>query len=174
MQHHDVFGFGHEPHEGSPCDLADRALERTSVTDRVGRHECHLVLAESGFGRDSHQCGLTSFIDRTVRRDDLHEDEQGLGGPQIHQDEVGKLRPGSIAMTDCLRQSVIACHDLVAALAQPDDAGLLEESRREFLHHRLGDHRAWAPHGLVEYEQEGEGTVVFVGAIGGSARGVST
>ena len=94
MQHHDVLRFRHKPCERSPRELADRAFERASVTVRIGRHDCHLVLAESGFDHDPHQCGLTSFIDRTVRSHDLHEDEQRLNGPKIHQDAIGQVAAG--------------------------------------------------------------------------------
>ena len=48
MQHHDVVRFRHEPREGAPRQLADRAFERSIVPIRIGRHECHLALAEAG------------------------------------------------------------------------------------------------------------------------------
>ena len=73
---------------------------------------------------------MACFIDRTIGRHDLHENQQRLSRSEIHQDEIGQIAAGVDREADCLRQSVIACHHLIAALAQPDDAGLLEKGKR--------------------------------------------
>src|SRR3546814_13868048 len=72
--------------------------------------------------------------DRAVARHQLHEDEQWFLQSEIDQDHVGQMTVGFDLQSDRTRKAVVARHDLVAALAQPDDARYLQESRRELFH----------------------------------------
>ena len=169
MKHHDVIRFRHKPCERSPRELAGRALERASVTVRIGRHECHLVLAEAGFHRDPHQRGLACFIDRTIRRHDLHEDQQRLSRSEIHQDEIGQIAAGVDRETFCLNRlrGSAALQGVHAAWragrAVPAAIPALGDAHFGGLRMRRSKN-----------EQEGEGAVASVGAIAARARRDST
>ena len=131
MQEHQVLWLRGKPDEAAPRKRLNIFPERRRAAVKVGRCEDHMFLGELCILSELQECLLALGSDRAVGRDDFHKDKQRMSWPEIHQDNVRQILISPDLQSDSLCERVVARDNLVAALAEENDAGLFEKPRRE-------------------------------------------
>jgi len=105
----------------------------------VGGEEGDLAAIEAGGVGQFEERGLAAGVHGAVGGNHLDEDDEDIIVAEVGEDQVWEVLVGLDLEADRVGELVVAVHDPVPALAEPEDGGLIEEAGREHLDDRLGD-----------------------------------
>lgn len=79
----EIVGFRRKPGITAPGERAHRFSEGLTAAIEIGRHECDMLGWEASTFGNPQQRRFARIVDRAIRVNDFHKDQQRMGGPKI-------------------------------------------------------------------------------------------